>query len=180
MNLKLKKTGITTNPQNLEPSDIHPSQVQPSQLSQGPATIPYNPDQTIRKFRHKKDPTSHPTTSNDLNEEGLKHLDKPTVYRKLKHNATTNTYNRIKVLFRTLRWQGWIPRSFVDYCTPPEDYRTSRLYFLEKSPQKSNWNQTNSIKRKLREHLQFCTRMVKPTSTKTVIIHNTQWNLSNW
>ena len=40
----------------------------------------------------------------DYIEEGLKHLDNPTVYRKLKHDATTNIYNRITVFLKTLRW----------------------------------------------------------------------------
>ena len=68
----------------------------------------------------------------DYIEEGLKHLDDPNVYRKLTRDTTPEIYAFIMRFLKTLRWQGWIPRSFVDYCTPPEDYRTSQLYFLKK------------------------------------------------
>ena len=47
------------------PSTTPLSQNTGTQSSQGPAQIIYRPWDTIKKFRHKRDPTGHPTT-NDL------------------------------------------------------------------------------------------------------------------
>ena len=163
----------------------------------GPATITYNPQETLKKFGHKKDPITDPemdnnllneiltnihvsrdieaathtaqhsktdnitqverkaieflknnkdivinkadkgstivvVNKNDCIEDGLKHLDDPKVYRKLKHDNTPLIFNKIMTFLTSISWQGWIPRPFVDYCTPPENYRTSQLYFLKK------------------------------------------------
>ena len=54
------------------------------------------------------------------------------MYRKLKSDMTDEIYQLVIRFLNTLRWQGWIPRSFVDFCTPPHNFRTSQLYFLKK------------------------------------------------
>ena len=184
----------TTNPPTTT-TPTPPSQETNTQTRTGPAEKIYYPWDTIRKFKHKRDPTGHPTTNkdllnqilsnikkdvtsasettkhsrsdnttraerlalqqlknnnqivinkadkgstivivnrNDYIEDGLKHLDDPTVYRKLKHDTTPTVYFKIINFLKTLRWQSWIPPKFVDFCTPPEKYRTSQLYFLKK------------------------------------------------
>ena len=181
---------ITNPPTTTTPTP--PSQETNTQMRTGPAEKIYYPWDTIRKFKHKRDPTGHPTTNkdllnqilsniekdvtsasehsrsdnttraerlalqqlknnnqivinkadkgstivivnrNDYIEDGLKHLDDPTVYRKLKHDTTPTVYSKIINFLKTLRWQSWIPPKFVDFCTPPEKYRTSQLYFLKK------------------------------------------------
>jgi hypothetical protein len=67
----------------------------------------------------------------DYIEDGLKHLDNPSVYRKLKTDATHLTHHKILSFLSTLKIQRWMPWQFSKYCTPPTDYHTSQLYFLE-------------------------------------------------
>ena len=64
--------------------------------------------------------------------EGLKHLDAPMVYRKLNSNTTSFTRAFIMKFLKNLQFNSWLPSTFVEYCTPPEEYRTSQLYFLKK------------------------------------------------
>ena len=68
----------------------------------------------------------------DYIEDGLKHLDDPTVYRKLKTDMIPRVYSKITSFLNTLRWQSWMSYQLIDFCTPPTDYRTSQLYFLKK------------------------------------------------
>ena len=68
----------------------------------------------------------------DYIENGLKHLDNPTVYQKLASDMTNEVYHFVNKFLDSLRRQKWIPLSFVDFCTPPPNFRTSQLYFLKK------------------------------------------------
>ena len=68
----------------------------------------------------------------DYIEDGLKHLDDPTVYRKLKTDNTSNINTWIRTFLHKLRTLKLLPVECTDYCTPPDDYRTSQLYFLKK------------------------------------------------
>ena len=178
-----------------QPDVSHESATGSRNGSPNPAVVQYDPSKTIRKFKHKIEPTTSRSTENetlnqtldaiesklvqisetitlrntdnitraerkaisslknntqivinradkgstivvlnrdDYIEDGLKHLDNPTVYRKLKSDITGEVYQLIMRFLKTLKWQGWIPRSFVDFCTPPQNYRTSQLYFLKK------------------------------------------------
>jgi hypothetical protein len=68
----------------------------------------------------------------DYIKDGLKHLDNPSVYRKLKTDATHMIYHKISSILSSLKIQRWMPWQFSKFCTPPTDYRTSQLYFLKK------------------------------------------------
>ena len=43
----------------------------------------------------------------DYIDDGLKHVDNPTVYSKIKSDMTDEIYQLVKRFLDTLRWQGW-------------------------------------------------------------------------
>ena len=121
---------------------------------------------------------------NDHIEDGLKHLDDPTVYRKLKHDTTPTVYFKIMSFLKTLKWQSWIPPKFVDFRTPPENYRTSQLYFLKKIHKNPMGirpivSSVNSVTENVSSFVDgWLNSLVQ--RLPSLILSKTQWNSSNW
>ena len=68
----------------------------------------------------------------DYIEEGLKHLDAPLVYKQLRTDTTASIRNFIIKFLNEPKFQGWMPREFIEFCSPPTQFRMSQLYFLKK------------------------------------------------
>ena len=64
--------------------------------------------------------------------EGLKHLCDPSIYRKLTHNTTTETKDKINELITKLHDSKLMPWQMTSFCIPPPQHRTAQLYFLKK------------------------------------------------
>ena len=119
LDLEINKRATQTNGDNITKAE-----------RQAIAAIKNNANIVINKA--DKGSTIVVVNKSDYIEEGLKHLDAPTVYRKLTADATTNVYTWVTKFLQRLRFLKWIPLEFIDFCTPPKDYRTSQLYFLKK------------------------------------------------
>ena len=98
---------------------------------------------------------------------------------------------KIMGFLRTLKFQGWIPKSFVDFCEPPTDYRTSQLYFLKKihknpmsiRPTVSSVNSVtenissfvdgwlNPLVQKLPSYLKDSSKFIKLITSTKIIVH---------
>ena len=64
--------------------------------------------------------------------EGLKHLCDPSIYRKLTHNTTPETKDKINELITKLDNSKLMPWQMTSFCRPPPQHRTAQLYFLKK------------------------------------------------
>ena len=64
--------------------------------------------------------------------EGNKHLSDTNTYRPLTLDITSQTKDKINRILTQMKKDGFLTTVYTDYCRPPSEHRTSRLYFLKK------------------------------------------------
>ena len=64
--------------------------------------------------------------------EGNKHLSDTNTYRPLTMDITSQTKDKINKILTQMKKDGFLTKVYTDYCRPPSEHRTSRLYFLKK------------------------------------------------
>ena len=67
-----------------------------------------------------------------------KHLNDTSVYKLLKKNPTDDIKTTISEKLNRLFKNGMINKDMLEFCKPPEEHRTSALYFLKKNNEKSS------------------------------------------
>ena len=93
-----------TNPPTT-PTPTPPSQETNTRNVTGPAAKIYYPWDTIRKLKHKRDPTGHPTTNNDLLNQILTNIDKDvtSASETTKHSKSDNTKRAERLALQQLK-----------------------------------------------------------------------------
>ena len=62
----------------------------------------------------------------------MSHLNDPTVYTPLSEDISSTLKQLIIQKLKLLKSKGLIKQTWFEFCKPPENTRTSRLYFLKK------------------------------------------------
>ena len=66
--------------------------------------------------------------------DGLVQLSDRKVYKPLSRDITSTVKAEITTKVETLYRTGMIDKEMRDFCMPPNEHRTSQLYFLKKNP----------------------------------------------
>ena len=62
----------------------------------------------------------------------MKHLNDQTTYKPLKESITRKLKELINLKLESLLKNGFLLKSWYQFCKPPTKHRTSKLYFLKK------------------------------------------------
>ena len=73
------------------------------------------------------------------------HLNNPNVYEPLHRDISPTLKELITEKLKALKNNGFLKQAWFEFCKPPKQTRTSRLYFLKKNSQGSHGNKTNCI-----------------------------------
>ena len=68
------------------------------------------------------------------------HLNDPVVYKSLHNDISPTLKEAIINKLTSLRNKGFLKQTWFEFCKPPRQTRTSRLYFLKKNSQKPYGN----------------------------------------
>ena len=74
---------------------------------------------------------------NDYIADAMNHLNDQTTYKPLRENTTHKLKEQINLKLQSLLQNGFLSKSWYEFCKPPTRHRSSKLYFLKST--KPQW-----------------------------------------